>query len=193
MEVTPTGAFLFIAIFSNMTHGKNVAGTLLPMTVTEGVTVQLIPSSEHEFLMTTREVAAGYGVTEYAIRKNKMSLGNELQEGKHFISAVTIGNGRPDNLPVNALLWTKRGIIRLGFTMRSERARLFRDWAEDLVLSVAERPAAPVPASRPRRINRLTPDRIIDLLSDVCQIEDKALRERIATKLKGGFEYGTGR
>lgn len=175
-----------------MTTNKNAAGTLLPMTVTEGVTVHILPNKQHEFLMTTREVAAGYGVTEYAIRKNKMSLDDELQEGKHLISAVTIGNGRPDNLPVNALLWTKRGIIRLGFTMRSERARQFRDWAEDLVLALVDKPAAqPVPSGR--RINRLTPARIIDLLADVCLIEDKVLRERISNKIMGGFEYGNGK
>ena len=176
---------------------KNEAGTLLPMTVTEGVTVRVIPSERHEYLMTTREVAAGYGVTEYAIRKNKRSLGDELKEGKHFISAVTIGNGKPDNLPSNAVLWTKRGIIRLGFAMRSERARLFRDWAEELVIRLDEQrdlfggTASPVKAlPAKRRINRLTPDRLIDILSDVCLIENGELRERIATKLKGGFDYG---
>lgn len=174
---------------------RNQKSEVMNLEVTEGLTVTVYPNPDHEFLMTTREVAAGYGVTEYAIRKNKMSLGDELREGKHFISAVTIGNGRPDSLPVNALLWTKRGIIRLGFAMRSERARLFRDWAEDLVLAVAEGVAAPaaVPAHPARRINRLTPERVIDLLSDVCRIEDKELRERIVNKITGGLDYGTRR
>ena len=182
---------------------KNAAGTLLPMTVTEGVTVRIIPNPEHEFLMTTREVAAGYGVCKTTVIMTAQRHADELIEGKHFFTGVTLPHSRPEGTITNCerastgaskgTLWTKRGIVRLGFFIRSERARLFRDWAEDLVLSVAERPAAPVPASRPRRINRLTPDRIIDLLSDVCQIEDKTLRERIAAKLKGGFEYGTGR
>ena len=176
---------------------KNAAGTLLPMTVTEGITVHVLPSEQHEYLMTTREVANGYGVTEYAIRKNKMSLSDELKDGRHFVSAVTIGNGKPGNLPSNAILWTKRGIIRLGFAMRSERARLFRDWAEELVIrmdeprDLFERPVAPAKAlPAKRRINRLTPERLIDILSDVCLIEDRQLRERIATKLKGGYDYG---
>lgn len=76
--------------------------------------------------------------------------------------------------------------------MRSERARQFRDWAEDLVLAVVDKPAAqPVPSGH--RINRLTPARIIDLLADVCLIEDKVLRERISNKIMGGFEYGSGK
>ena len=35
----------------------------------------------------------------------------------------------------------KRGIIRLGFFIRSERAKRFRDAAEDLILGVTEKPA----------------------------------------------------
>lgn len=73
---------------------RNQKSEVMNLEVTEGLTVTVYPNPDHEFLMTTREVAAGYGVTEYAIRKNKMSLGDELREGKHFISAVTIGNGQ---------------------------------------------------------------------------------------------------
>lgn len=167
------------------------ADTLLSMTVTEGITVNVLPNRQHEFLMTTREVAAGYGVSEWLIRKHKENHPDELLEGKHFlvnvniIHAATPGSSR-------GTLWTKRGIVRLGFFIRSERARLFRDWAEDLVLAVVDKPAAqPVPSGR--RINRLTPERVIDLLSDVCRIEDKELRERIVNKITGGLDYGTRR
>lgn len=177
-----------------MHYNKNAADTLLSMTVTEGVTVRVLPDRRHEFLMTTREVAAGYGVTEYAIRQHKLQHPDELLEGKHYTAAVSIPNGT-NGIPHNALLWTKRGIVRLGFFIRSERARLFRDWAEDLVLAVAEGAAAPaaVPSRPARRINRLTPERVIDLLSDVCRIEDRELRERIVNKITGGLDYGTRR
>ena len=161
------------------------------MTVTEGVTVRVLPDRRHEFLMTTREVAAGYGVTEYAIRKTLLRHDDELADSKHYVTAGTFCPGAK-GIPHNALLWTKRGIVRLGFFIRSERARLFRDWAEDLVLAVVDKPAAqPVPSGR--RINRLTPERVIDLLSDVCRIEDKELRERIVNKITGGLDYGTRR
>jgi len=87
-----------------MTREKN-AGNLLPMVVTEGVTVNVLPNEQYEYLMTTKEVANGYGVTEYAIRKNKLMMGGELTEGKHFIKGVTIGNGEL-KLPHNSTLWT---------------------------------------------------------------------------------------
>ena len=167
------------------------ADTLLSMTVTEGITVNVLPNRQHEFLMTTREVAAGYGVSEWLIRKHKENHPDELLEGKHFLGNVNIIHAATPGSS-RGTPWTKRGIVRLGFFIRSERARLFRDWAEDLVLAVVDKPAAqPVPSGR--RINRLTPERVIDLLSDVCRIEDKELRERIVNKITGGLDYGTRR
>lgn len=167
------------------------ADTLLSMTVTEGITVNVLPNRQHEFLMTTREVAAGYGVSEWLIRKHKENHPDELLEGKHFLGNVNIIHAATPGSS-RGTLWTKRGIVRLGFFIRSERARLFRDWAEDLVLAVVDKPATqPVPSGR--RINRLTPERVIDLLSDVCRIEDKELRERIVNKITGGLDYGTRR
>ena len=177
-----------------MTVNKNVADTLLSMTVTEGVTVRVLPNRRHEFLMTTHEVAAGYGVSEYAIRQAACRNPQELLDGKHYVKGVTICHTLAGAQP-HQVFWTKRGIVRLGFFIRSERARLFRDWAEDLVLAVAEGAAAPaaVPCRPARRINRLTPERVIDLLSDVCRIEDRELRERIVNKITGGLDYGTRR
>ncbi|WP_449188359.1 hypothetical protein [Tannerella forsythia] len=169
------------------------------MTVVDGLTVKVMPNERHEFLMTTKEVALGYGVSEYAIRKNKMSLGRELVEGKHFItavqilndadnSAVTNGNGGLQ-IPHNATLWTKRGVVRLGFAMRSERARMFRDWAEELVITIDERRdlfGEVIPAAekvKQRAHNRLTKDRLVDILSDVAKIDDKAIRLSLVEKL----------
>ena len=89
-------------------------------------------------------------------------------------------------------MWTKRGIIRLGFFIKSDRARLFRDWAEELIINPRQvkNPRALSPAPSGRRINRLTPGRVADILADVCLIKDDELRERIAMKIKGGVDYG---
>ena len=51
-----------------MLKNKEKAGSLLPMTVTEGVTVNVLPSEQYEYLMTTKEVANGYGISEYTLR-----------------------------------------------------------------------------------------------------------------------------
>jgi hypothetical protein len=187
-----------------MSSLREKAGSLLPMMVTEGVTVNVLPSEQYEYLMTTTEVANGYGVTDYAIRKNKLSLSSELIEGKHFVIAknFAVTNGNSNNItfgnsdykiPHNAILWTKRGIVRLGFAMRSERAKLFRDWAEELIIRLdecRENIAVIKPKELPvvhRRHNRLTQDRLVNILADVCKIDDKELRLSITNKLMGGY------
>ncbi|MFJ1492518.1 hypothetical protein [Capnocytophaga canis] len=172
----------------------------LNLQVAEGISVNLLPNVAFEFLMTTQEVANGYGVTEYAIRKNKLSLSSELIEGKHFVTAknfaVTNGNGvavtdgnSEIKIPHNAILWTKRGVIRLGFAMRSERAKLFRDWAEELIIQIDEQRdlfGAVVPQKalpQKRKHNRITPARMVEILADVAKIEDKDLRLSLISKL----------
>lgn len=119
-----------------MQTSKNEAGNLLPMTVTKGVTVNVIPSKEHEYLMPTSEVALGYGISESGLRHAYMRHGDELLDGKHWIKGVTFSPTleKGKNEQPNQVFWTKRGIVRLGFFVRSERAKLFRNWAEDLII-----------------------------------------------------------
>ncbi len=94
-------------------------------------------SAEHEFCLNSQEVAFGYGVSTENIRQHKANHGDELVEGKHWVVSIsnTLGGKQ------ESTLWTKRGIIRLGFFIRSERAKKFRDAAEDLILGVTEKPA----------------------------------------------------
>ncbi|WP_407543688.1 hypothetical protein Q0M94_28150 (plasmid) [Deinococcus radiomollis] len=94
------------------------------------------PDTQHEYLMTTEQVALGYGVTQENIRQHKLTKADELIEGKHYLSSVS--NPNAGNLQREQTLWTKRGIVRLGFFIRSARARKFRDMAEDLVIEKLE-------------------------------------------------------
>ena len=168
---------------------KEKAGRL-NMQVTEGLAVQVYPSHEHEFLLPTKDVALGYGASPYSIRMAKRRHSQELKEGKHFISSVTICHGA-SNGKTKGTMWTKRGIVRLGFFIKSERAKLFRDWAEDLIIKVEEhkdlfgalvsKPIKYLPAKRNH--NRLTQSRLVDILTDVAQIEDKSLRLSLMKKL----------
>lgn len=161
------------------------------LTVQEGLTVQVFPNAEHEFLMTTKMVAHGYGVSKYAVLKT-VQRNADVIEGKHFLRGVDILS-TPNNGEIqdNSMLFTKRGIVRLGFFIKSERAKLFRDWAEDLIIAKMEGGEqgtlfeVPVQHKLPakRKHNRLTPERVLDIMSDVCQIQDYELRTRIVNKL----------
>jgi len=165
---------------------------VMEMKVTEGISVNVMPNNDHEYLMTTREVANGYGTSEYAIRKSLLRNNSEFIENKHFVTAGTFCPREHQtalNLPHNATLWTKRGIVRLGFFIRSERSKLFRDWAEDLIIRIEEQkdlfghvcPARSMPEKRNH--NRLTQDRLVDILKDVAMIDDRELRIRLVEKL----------
>ena len=172
-----------------MTSKKNEAGTLMPITVVEGLAVNVVPSERHEFLMTTKDVAKGYGASQYAIRMSKLRHDDELTEGKHYVTGITKCYGV--TIPHNAIFWTKAGVVRLGFFIKSDRAKLFRDWAENLILKIDEQTdlfGAPVPVKRlpqKRRHNRLTLDRINRLMADICKIDDKELRLRLANEIMG--------
>lgn len=164
-------------------------------TVAENLIVTVEPNKEHEFLMTTKEVSIGFGVSSGTIRKHKAEHQDELVEGKHFITCVqnldsraTKSNAGTESATYKQILWTKRGIVRLGFFIKSERAKLFRDWAEDLVIFTAEQAAKAEqlsiwPEPEKRKHNRLTRDRLVDLLADIAKVEDKELRLSIVDKL----------
>ncbi|MDR1155817.1 MAG: Bro-N domain-containing protein [Bacteroidales bacterium] len=172
---------------------KKEAGILLPKVVTEGIAVHVLPDERHEYLMTTKEVAYGYGVSDYAIRKALLRNSSELVEGKHFIKGLDILSN-PFRQP-HQVFFTKRGVVRLGFFIRSKRAKVFRDWAEELVVKVDELAGMlPMSANNPktkRLINRLDRNRMVRLLAMTAKIDDSELRNGIVNELMGGFDYGT--
>lgn len=156
--------------------------------VAENLIVTVEPNKDHEFLMLTSEVAQGYGISESTLRRHRMEHEDELIEGKHFITRVQNMNAERKSATYKQTLWTKRGIVRLGFFIKSQRAKLFRDWAEDLVIFITDQTEKPQQLSlwpEPKRCkhNRLTQERLVNLLADVSKIEDKDLRLSIVNKL----------
>ncbi|MDR1296563.1 MAG: hypothetical protein LBO05_04165 [Deltaproteobacteria bacterium] len=151
----------------------------------DGDAITVTPSEEHVFLLDTKLVAQGFGVSPDAIRMCKQRNADELVEGKHWIivenpeltgvtdcyarrestTSATSGLNR-GNPTLTA--WTKRGVIRLGFFIGSDRARRFRDLAEDWVLERLEG-ASPVAASG-ETVSREIMDGMCRLLDQHAQI-----------------------
>lgn len=164
---------------------------LLTLQVTDGLTVAVIQDQKFEFLMPTKDVALGYGVADATVRSHMNQQKQELLENVHFVkgvqktntlsSSVGISNARTENLQTNQTYWTKAGVIRLGFFIKSERAKLFRDWAEQIILTVTA-PAIELPKATKRNHNRLTPDRLLEMALDFAEVEDKELRLRLINK-----------
>lgn len=120
-----------------MQNEKNESKAI-SLKVTEGLKVTVLPDSNHEFLMTTKDVAAGYGISSDTVRSHLSKNPNDFIEGKHYVKGVAILHTLKKNFQPHQIYYTKRGVVRLGFFIKSDRARLFRDWAEDLIIHQLE-------------------------------------------------------
>ena len=149
--------------------------------VTEGLTVAVFQNQSHEFVMPVRDVALGYGVASGTIRNQLSKNFDEFIEGRHYIKGVCFSNALPKVQP-HAIYWTKAGVIRLGFFIKSDRAKLFRDWAENVILNVIAKPVSLPPVTK-RRHNRLSQERLVGILADVARIDDRELRLSLISKL----------
>lgn len=163
-----------------MTTEKNQQ--IMNLQVTDGLTVAVLQNQTHEFLMPVKDVALGYGVSPGTIRSCQSRHQDELIEGKHYIKGVAICNTPVKGIQPHSIFWTKAGIVRLGFFIKSERAKAFRDWAEKIVLEVTA-PPANLPKPKKRKHNRLTQARLVEILADVAKIEDREIRLSLIEKL----------
>lgn len=157
----------------------------IQLKVTGSLDVTVIPNQAHEFVMTTEQVAIGYGCSTETIHSHKRNHRDELQEGVHFESRIENFNSGKGG-KTKRIYWTKVGVIRLGMFIMSERAKMFRDWIEQVVLNVmteVKSTEISLPEVSKRRHNRLSQDRITDILRDVMEIEDKELRVRLTNKI----------
>ncbi|EJF07247.1 hypothetical protein ThvES_00006370 [Thiovulum sp. ES] len=100
----------------------------------EDVKIKIEENINYEYLIPNSDVAKGYGVQEKSLLRTRTRHQDELTENKHFVFLNIETNGGMQR----KLFWTKRGVIRLGFFIKSERAKKFRDWAEDLILQKFE-------------------------------------------------------
>jgi len=105
--------------------------TTIVKTFEDDIELNLIVDETHQFLLPTKEVALGYGVNSSTVRSHKNNNKDEFIENKHFTSVQIMDGG----IPRRQTLWTKRGLVRLGFFIKSQRAKKFRDWCEDLIIS----------------------------------------------------------
>lgn len=114
-----------------------------------------------------------------------------------FLGSVTICHAASTGAS-RGTMWTKKGVVRLGFFIKSARAKLFRDWAEELIIGKdgqrdlfgleTVKPIAVLPVKEKRNHNRLTADRMVRILADVARIEDSELRMRLVNELMGRAE-----
>jgi prophage antirepressor-like protein len=89
-------------------------------------------------------------------------------------------------------LVNESGLYNLIFQSRKPAAKLFRKWVTSEVLPTLRRTGKyeqnPEQKALPtkRNHNRITKERMVSILADVCRIDNSELRMSITTKLMGG-------
>jgi prophage antirepressor-like protein len=169
--------------------------------IQKGHSVQVFKNKKYEFLMTTTEVANGYGVNNHNVRQTKARHLEELAEGYHFLrdEGVTKSHG----LDSQSILWTKAGIVRLGFFIKSGNAKIFRDWAEKVILDKLDQTSETLQqaqqvidfATNPQMTLDLHPTETIrvlpnELYEELMTIESKPKRMRLMKLYKGIMQRG---
>lgn len=153
--------------------------------IAPGIAMQVIPHPDHQWVVPTKNWALALGVKANAIRSmkaNHVKKGN-LVAGVHYIDGFAIGTP-----PVIATtVYTPKGVIQGLRHIKSGHSAIFRNWAENEIISKGIQPGQPaqLPETTRPRNNRLTPDRLADLLADVAYIEDSELRIKFMNKLTG--------
>lgn len=124
------------SIASNITTQRKHIGQNLWATLT------LHP--QYGELMTTKQLAEVYGVSPATIRSHMLDHADEVREGHHF---YRVGKINAVKSLIKPHFWTPEGWLRMGFYIKSERAKLVRDWAEmvcvDQLRSAPQGPTAP--------------------------------------------------
>ncbi|MCG3671949.1 Bro-N domain-containing protein [Aliarcobacter butzleri] len=103
----------------------------MSLVVFQDTKLNLIEDLNYEFLLSNKDIAIGYGCSIQTIRSHLKNHNEELKEGKHWIKKDVQTKGGVQSITH----WTKKGIVRLGFFIKSERAKKFRDWAEDYIVN----------------------------------------------------------
>ena len=103
----------------------------MALVIFENTELNLIEDLNNDFLISSKDVAKGYGCSSASIRNHLKNHSQELKEGKHWIKKDVLTKGGTQSVTH----WTKKGIVRLGFFIKSERAKKFRDWAEDYIVN----------------------------------------------------------
>lgn len=154
-------------------------GNAVTLTVSDGLSVTVIRDTSNDYMMSTKDVAMGYGVAVATVLSHLSNHSDELVKGVHYIPDIEIFDGRQRR---KVTMFTKVGVVRLGFFIKSDRAKMFRDWAEQIVMAVSA-PKVELPKVNRRNHNRLSKDRLVEILSLVALVDDKDVRTALVQKL----------
>lgn len=106
-----------------------------------------------QWYMTVDQVALGYGVSDVTIRRHLQEHADEIREGvERGVSILNTLGG-----PQSKTILYREGVIKLGFFVRSQQAKNFRQWATNLISNHMDK-------------NNITMEMLFDQIQDVKNI-----------------------
>ncbi len=113
---------------------------LIKVEISDELVVEVQPNVEHEWLLSSKDVAEGYGLSRNGLSMVKTRNSDELIEGTHWVitNCDTLGGGTQ-----KAVYWTKEGVVMLGFFIKTPTAKEFRRWASNFIVEKSKEPKAP--------------------------------------------------
>jgi prophage antirepressor-like protein len=97
-----------------------------------GIQIDVTPThNDKQWFMTVEEVAKGYGASPVTIRRHLSEHDDEIREGieRGVQNLNTLGG------PQRITVLYRIGVVRLGSFIRSPQAKIFREWAANLVVA----------------------------------------------------------
>ena len=139
----------------------------------EDIELIVKPDNSHEWLLETSLVAKSYQTTFDRIRKAMYSHNDELIENIHYVRGAMIeATPSSKNFQPNQIFWTKRGVVKLGFFLRSETAKKFRRFAEDLIIEGSKKSI---------KIDIFENEYYERILNEVSELRDKVEAQKYMT------------
>jgi prophage antirepressor-like protein len=97
----------------------------------EDVTCSVYPTNDsRQWFMTLQEVAEGYGVRKQTVHTHLEDHRDELGE---YVLNKGVGITDTFGGPQKQTIIYREGVIKLGFFIRSKRAKAFRQWATEVI------------------------------------------------------------
>lgn len=188
VSVTPTGAFFIYHNSYNMTDVKNENA----VTYCKALNFNASDKQLSPVLINNMPFFVAVEVCEILELGNVSEAIRRLDDDEKLTSVLMrAGQNREVNL-VN-----ESGLYNLIFQSRKPAAKLFRKWVTSEVLPAIRKTGKfELKVTEPRALpskrnhNRITKERMVSILSDVCRIDNSELRMSLTAKLMGG-SYGT--
>ena len=129
-------------------------------------------------MLSNKDVALGYGITQSTLRSNFNNNSDELIEGVHWLRVEVQTKGGKQKV----IHWTLDGIHMLGFFIKSNEAKHFRKWASKLITEMRKGyTAEPIQNTNELQETILKQNALIASTSDTIEAERK--KHKHLTKL----------